>query len=135
MFELRLRKKKTNWVDLHKTTTAIVQRVAGQLACSGDDLGLIDEAQACLEGDLKELDGVPGFHYVNIGDEVRLDDPTMTLADRLHLSPPGNRRVAEALAPAVRTIMSRSRLATRWPSGESFGIARGGPRPALPSRP
>jgi lysophospholipase L1-like esterase len=66
------------------------------------------EAQACLEGDLKQLDQVPGFHYANIGDRVRLDDPTMTLADRLHLSPQGNRRVAEALAPTVRMIDRKS---------------------------
>lgn len=46
----------------------------------------------------------PLVHYVNLGDVVDLKNPALAF-DGMHLTPLGNERIADALAPVVARVL------------------------------
>ncbi len=49
-------------------------------------------------------DWVPTVRYVGLGDSLNLSDHALAM-DGMHLTAEGNRRIAEAVAPAVRDLL------------------------------
>ncbi len=60
----------------------------------------------------RRFGGNPRVRFVDLGTAVDLTDPTLSF-DQMHLTPEGNRRIADALVQPVLDIMSAAKIAVQ----------------------